>query len=100
MVVKYHLKVKRNKSIKKHFIEVKNLAGFITFYCALCPILVCSGIVRTYETLLTYDLGIRNTGPRLQLVSCYIKHFLSKMKNDVFYKRELTVLQILLLLQQ
>ena len=41
--------------MKKHFID-KNLAGFVTFYFALCLILVYSNIVRTYETLLTYDL--------------------------------------------
>ena len=30
---------------------------------------------KTYETLLTYDLRIRNTDPSFQLVSCYEKHF-------------------------
>ena len=41
--------------MKRYFIS-KNLAGFVTFYFALCIILVYSNIVRTYEMLLTYDL--------------------------------------------
>ena len=32
-------------------------------------------IVKTYETLLTYDLRIKNTDPHFHLVSCYKKHF-------------------------
>ena len=50
--------------MKKHFIGVKNLENFVTFYFSLCLILVYSNIVRTYETLLTYELRIRNTDPR------------------------------------
>ena len=38
-------------------------------------LLVNSNIVKTYETLLTYDFLIRNTDPRFHLVSCYKKHF-------------------------
>ena len=60
--------------MKKHFIYT-NLADFVTFYFALCLILVYSNIVRTYETLLTYDLRMRNTDPRFHLVSSYEKHF-------------------------
>ena len=56
--------------------------------------LVYSDIVMTYETLLTYDVRIRNTtDPRFHLVLCYRKHFFeSQMKNDVSYKQGLTVL--------
>ena len=54
----------------------ENLAAFVTFHFALCLKLVYSNIVRTYETLLTYDLYIRNTDPRFNLVSYYKKHFL------------------------
>ena len=72
--------------MKKHLFDVKNrllkniipvylLAGFVTIYFGLCLILVYSNIVRTYETLLTYDLCIRNTDLRFHLVSCYKKHF-------------------------
>ena len=53
--VKCYLKAKKDRNMKKHFID-KNLAGFVAFYFALCLILVYSNIVRTYETLLTYDL--------------------------------------------
>ena len=52
---------------------IKNLADLVTFYFALkslCLILVHSNIVKTYETLLTYDLYIRNTDPRFHLVLC------------------------------
>ena len=60
--------------MKEHFIN-KNLAGFVTFYFASCPILVYSNNVKTYETLLTYNLRLRNTDPRVRLVSCHKKHF-------------------------
>ena len=60
--VKCYLGAKRKKNMKKHVIN-KNLAGFVTFHCALCLTLVYSNIVKTYETLLTYDLHIRNTDP-------------------------------------
>ena len=60
--------------MKKHFID-KKLAGFVTFCFALCLILVYSNIVRTYETLLTYNLRRKNTDPRFHLVSCYKKNF-------------------------
>ena len=43
----------------------KNLAGFVTFYFALCSILAYSNNVRTYEMLLNYDLHIRNTDPQI-----------------------------------
>ena len=59
--------------MKKHF--DKNLADFVAFYFALCLISVYSNIVRTYETLLTYDLRIRNTDPCFHLVSSYKKYF-------------------------
>ena len=58
--VKCYLKAKRKKNMKKYLIN-KNLAGFVTFYFALCFISVYSNIVKTYETLLIYDLHIRNT---------------------------------------
>ena len=60
--------------MKKHYIEAKNFTGFVTLF-ALCLILVYSNIVRTYETLLTYDLRIRNTDPCFHLFLCYKKHF-------------------------
>ena len=41
--------------------------------------------------LFTYDLRIRNTDPRFQLVSCYEKHFRSQMNTAVLYKRVLAV---------
>ena len=88
--VKCYLKAKRKKNLKKQFVN-KNLAGFFTFYFALCFILVYSNIVKTYETLLTYDLHIRNTDPRFHLVSFKKKHFRSQMKNVVSFKRVLTV---------
>ena len=61
MEVMCYVNAKRNKNMKKHFIEIKNLAGFVTFYFALCLILVYSNTVRAYETILTYDLLMRNT---------------------------------------
>ena len=54
----------------------KNLADFVTFYFALCLILVYSKIVKACEMLLTNNLHIRNTDPCFHLVSCYKKHFL------------------------
>ena len=72
--VKCYLKAKWNKNTKKYFIN-KNLAGFVTFYFALCLILMYINIVRTYETLLTQDLRIRNTEPPFDLASCNKKHF-------------------------
>ena len=39
----------------------KNLAGFVTFYFALCLTLAYSNTVRTYEMLITKELHIRNT---------------------------------------
>ena len=54
----------------------KNLAGFVTFYFALCLILVYSNIVKACEMLLTNNLRIRNTDPCFHLASCYKKHFL------------------------
>ena len=70
MEVKCYLKAKGKNNMKKHFIN-KNLAGFVTFYFALCYILVYSNIVKTYQSLLTYDF-------RLTLVSTESqeKHFL------------------------
>ena len=62
--------------MKKHFIEAKNFYWFCHILFALCLILVYSNIVRTYETLLTYDLRIRNTDPCFHLVLCYKKQFL------------------------
>ena len=82
--------------MKKHFIN-KDLAGFVTFYFALCLILVYSNIVKTYEMLLTYNIHIRNTDPCFHLVSCYEKHFRSQMKNAVSYKQVLTVLIFIVL---
>ena len=83
--VKCYLKAKRKKNMKKHFKNMKkhkNLAGFVTFYFALCLIFVCSNILKTYEMLSTHDLCMRNTDPRFQLVWCCEKHF--QMKNAVF----------------
>ena len=54
--------------MKKHFIN-KTLAGFVSFYFALCLILVYSNIVKTYEMLLNCELRIRNTDPHFHLVS-------------------------------
>ena len=65
------VKAERNKNMKKYFIAVSNLAGFVTFHFALYLILAYSVIVRTCETILTHDLRVRNTGPRFHLVSCY-----------------------------
>ena len=62
-LLKCYLKAKRKKNMKKRFIN-NNLAGFVTFYFALCLRLVYSNIVKTYETLLTYDVRIRNTGKK------------------------------------
>ena len=73
------------------FVFDNNLAGFLTFYFALCLILAYLDTVRTYEMLLTYDLHIRNTDPSFHLVSCYKKHFRPQMKNAVPCKWELTV---------
>ena len=75
--------------MKKHFFN-KNLAGF-----ASCIILVYLNVVRTNETLLTYDLRIRKAGPHFHFVLYYKKHFRPQMKNAVSYKLELTVLRIL-----
>ena len=47
-----------------------------------------SNIVRTYETLLTYDLRIGNTDPRFHFVMRNI--FRSHLKNAVFCKQEHT----------
>ena len=94
--VKYYLKAKRKINMKKHFIN-KDLAGFVTFYFALCLILVYSNIVKTYEMLLTYNIHIRNTDPCFHLVSCYEKHFRSQMENAVSYKQVLTVLMCIVL---
>ena len=69
-----YLRAKRKKNIKKHFIH-KNLAGFVTFHFALCLTLASSNIVKTYESLLTYDLRIKGTDPRFHLVLCYKIHF-------------------------
>ena len=74
MDVKCYLMAKREKNMKNHVIN-RNLAGFITFYFSLCLILVYSNIVKTYETLLIYDLHLRKNYPRFHLVSCYKKHF-------------------------
>ena len=83
MEIKCYLKAKKKKNMKDHFIN-NDLAGFITFYFALCLILVYSNVVKTYESLFTYDLRIRNTKPRFHLVSCYKKHFWSQTKNACF----------------
>ena len=54
-----------------------------------------SNIVRIYETLSTYDLDMRNTETRFDLVSCYKKHFVRyQMKNAVSYKPVLTVFHL------
>ena len=50
--VKFYLKSKRKKNMKKHFSN-KNLPSFVTFYFSFCLILVYSNIVKTYERLLT-----------------------------------------------
>ena len=76
MGVKCYLKAKKLVEPILLLAFNKNLAGFVTFYFALCLILVYSNIVRTYEMLLTYNLHIRNTDPCFHLVSCYGKHFL------------------------
>ena len=60
--------------MEKHFIN-KKVAGFVTFHFALCLIFVYSNIVKTYETLLTYGLRIRNCYPSFHVISCYKKHF-------------------------
>ena len=56
----------------------KTLPGFVTFYFALCLRLVYSNIVRTHEAILTYDLYIRNTGPRFHLDLGYTDTFSSE----------------------
>ena len=53
MEVKCYLKARRTKNMKKHFVVIKNSAGFVSFYFALCLILAYSNIVRRYEMLLT-----------------------------------------------
>ena len=63
--------------MKKHFIEVKNNLLESTSRISLCLMLAYSNIARTYETLLTYDLRIRNTDLCFHLVSCHQKYFLS-----------------------
>ena len=76
MEVKCCLKAKRNQNMKKHFIEVKHhLLKSINLNITII-ILMYSNFARTYETLLTYDLRIRNTDPCFQSVSCYKKQFL------------------------
>ena len=54
MDVKCYLKVK--KLIKPILMFLTNLAGFVTFYFALCPISAYSNIVRTYGMLVFWDL--------------------------------------------
>ena len=66
--------------MKKHLIR-KNLAGFVTFYFALCLILVYSNIIKIYERLLAYDLLIRNADPDLVSSSVIRNIFRSQMKN-------------------
>ena len=80
MGVRCYLKAKKLVDPILLLVFNKNLAGFVTFYFALCVILAYSNIVRTYEMLLTYDLHIENTDPCFHLVSCYEKHFRSQTK--------------------
>ena len=77
MEVKCYLKTKKLDEPILLLVFNKNLAGFVTFYFALCLILAYSNIVRTYEMLSTYDLHIRIilTLACFHLVSCYEKHF-------------------------
>ena len=75
MEFKCYLKARRNKNMKKHFIEVKNLAGFFfIFFCLVSYIIVLKHCKDTWNAL-TYDLRIRNTDPRSDLVSCFKKRF-------------------------
>ena len=84
--------------LKDHFSAslIKKLADFVTLYFALCLILMHSNIVKTYETLLTYDLCIRNTDPHFHLLWSRVKRniFRSQMKNAVSYMWDVTVIGI------
>ena len=65
------LKAKRNRNMKKHFIEAKNFGGFVTFY--LHCVIKHKDI---WNAIKLHNLRIRNNDPRFHLVWCYKKHFL------------------------
>ena len=56
MEVKRYLKAKRLIEPILLFVFDKNLAGFVTFYFALCLILAYSNIVKTCEMLVCWDV--------------------------------------------
>ena len=60
--------------MKKHFIEVKKFDWFCHILFCFVSYISVLNIVRTYETLLTYDFRIRNTDPLFHLLLCYVKN--------------------------
>ena len=56
MEVKCYLEAKKLIEPMILFVFVKNLAGFVTFYFALCLISAHSNYVRTYEVQVSWGL--------------------------------------------